>query len=700
MKSSALNNRPPRDGGSRAPALVRSMLWPVTAAGLSALLVACGGGGDAPQADVVAPTPPTVQPTGTLRQVFDATVDMAGSQPSAFQGMSVGIRTEDGQFWLRGQGFKDNARTVQSDPTSQYRIGSVTKSFTATAVLQLVDQNLLTLDNTVADILPNLASVVPNASTITVRNLLEMRSGLPDYLCQESLNFPGLGATVFDEWFESIINDTDANYTPEDLIRASFQDKFLCGAPTPQPPRGIFDYANVNYILLGRMAERASCASARGCRTIESLINEDIVARLRLTGTTFPTDRQFTSSNFAQASASGNIDVTFIGPKVPWASGAMLSTPRDMLVWARELALNESRLLSDASHQARKAAKPGALMGNVPSTYALGTYYLVSLGTGSSDLLGHSGSVATWTTSAFHSPSLRMSFAINMTRAGRTAPWFPMYGAGDAYGGQLRARFNPQAMLWSLERNLRLAVENTGTCSTLGPAVGNGATGSCTGDSVRTSALEVTAATLTVNPSGKVFDQANVVTVPNPNHWTGFDATLKSSPVPRPSLSFFGSGVTGVTLGNAGRVAVPAGALVETTGVGSSAFTLRGTGSELTLGGTVVPMGADSVAVRVADSARAARLTITPDARLNGDVVLGGEATVQLDGLVTGKVIVSGTQVRLTGSGRITGCIEYRPGATLAAGSSITGLTCATGTSAQPLSAPRHERANARDWLH
>lgn len=630
----------------------------------ASILVACGG-----SSSTSAPT------QGTLRQVFDATVDMAGSQPAALQGMSVGVRTDDGEIWLKGVGFKDNAKTIPTDPQSQYRIGSLTKSFTATAILQLVDQGLIRLDQTVAQVLPEMASIVPNASAITLQDLLEMRSGLADFLCQESLNFPGIGATVFDEWFEAIANGTDADYTPAKLVQASVQNKYLCGTPTPQPPRGVFDYANVNYILAGMMAEKASCASPKGCQKIETLINDGIIKKLGMTRTVFTTDRKFSTSNFAEASGSG-VDVTFIGPKVVWAAGAIISVPEEELLWGRELALNTSKLLSDSSHQLRKTVKPGGLMGNVPASYGLGTYNLVSSGTGTSDLFGHSGSVATWTTSVFYSPSLKMGFSINITRAGAAAPWFPTYGAGNAYDGLLKARFNAQGMLWSLERNIRLAAENTGTCSTVSATPRNGTGGTCSGDSVRTSPLNVTSGSLVINPSGKTFNQANVITTPNPDSWTGYDASLQSSQVDRPALSFFGNALTGVTVGDGGRVTLPSPAILESTGVGSAGFTLSGNGSEVTIAGQVLSMGANTVAINVTNTAAASKVNVANSAKVQGDIVLSGDVTVQIDGEVDGKVIISGTKVKLAGTGRVSGCVQYAAGASLAPGSNISSLSC------------------------
>jgi len=667
----------------------------VAVACAAALLASCGGS----SSDSATTPAPVVPATGTVRQIFEATVDMAGSQPAALQGMSVGVRTDDGQVWLKGVGFKDNAKKIPTDTQSQYRIGSLTKSFVSTAVLQLVDQGLITLDNTVAEILPDTARIVPNASLITLRNLLEMRSGLTDMLCQESLNFPGLGATVFDEWFEAIANGTDANYTPATLVQASVQNKYLCGVQTPQPPRGVFDYSNVNYVLAAMMAERASCYSAKGCQKIEALVNDGIIKKLGMTRTVFPTDNKFSTTNFAQASASG-VDVTNIGPKVPWASGAIISVPEEELLWGRELALNTGKLLSESSHQLRKAVKPGGLMGNVPASYGLGTYNLLSSGTGSSDLFGHSGSVATYTTSVFYSPSLKMGFSINITNAGSAASWFPSYGAGNAYDGLMKSRFNVQSMLWSLERNIRLAAENTGTCSTLGPTPGNGAGGSCGGDSVRTSALNVASGSLLINPSGKTFNQANIITTPNPNFWTGYDASIQNSAVDRPALSFFGNALTGVTLGDGAKVTLPSPAILESTGVGSAGFTVSGNGSELTIGGNVLSMGANTVAVQVGAGAVASKVTVASGAKVQGDIVLSGDVTAQIDGQIDGKVVVNGNKVKLSGSGKISGCVQYGTGATLAAGSNITALSCPTGAPRQAMEVRPSRDMLTRLWFY
>ena len=86
------------------------------AASVITLVAACGGG-----SSDTSSSPPSVLPTGSIKQIFDATVDMAGSQPAAMQGMSVGLQTDDGQTWLRGVGFKDNAKKIPTDPQSQYR---------------------------------------------------------------------------------------------------------------------------------------------------------------------------------------------------------------------------------------------------------------------------------------------------------------------------------------------------------------------------------------------------------------------------------------------------------------------------------------------------------------------------------------------------------------------------------------------------
>jgi D-alanyl-D-alanine carboxypeptidase len=118
--------------------------------------------------------------------------------------------------------------------SARYRIGSQTKSMTATAVLQLVEDGKLSLDDKLSDLLPEVAEkdLVERADEITVRDLIQLTSGIPDYVGPDT-------------------SDPDRNYRPIDLVAAS--------RTKARPVEvGTFNYSNTNYILLGMIIEKVS----------------------------------------------------------------------------------------------------------------------------------------------------------------------------------------------------------------------------------------------------------------------------------------------------------------------------------------------------------------------------------------------------------------------------------------------------------
>jgi D-alanyl-D-alanine carboxypeptidase len=118
-------------------------------------------------------------------------------------------------------------------PDLRFRIGSITKTFVATVVLQLDAEQDLSLDDSVDHWLPGL---VPRGKGITVRMLLNHTSGIPDYFLYQ----PNLDVYAKDR----------AHYwPPRQLIRSAW-------SASPVSPPGDFSYSNTNYLLLGEIVER------------------------------------------------------------------------------------------------------------------------------------------------------------------------------------------------------------------------------------------------------------------------------------------------------------------------------------------------------------------------------------------------------------------------------------------------------------
>ena len=235
--------------GLIAPALVkggasmkRILLWMkglvVTAL---ATLVLSGCGGDIGSTEQQqSPSEPTQHTSGGERysaanlKELDTTI--AGiMNDKNLPGVLVAVSVPGEGEYLTAQG-KANLDTGRApDLDDQFRIGSVTKTFVATAILQLVDEGKLNKSDTLSKWYPDF----PNADRITIDDLLRMRSGIPDYWDEEALK------QLYDNPLEQMTN--------EDVIEAaaSKADQF-------EPPDQETKYNNTNYNILAAIVEKVS----------------------------------------------------------------------------------------------------------------------------------------------------------------------------------------------------------------------------------------------------------------------------------------------------------------------------------------------------------------------------------------------------------------------------------------------------------
>ena len=148
-------------------------------------------------------------------------------------------------------------RLIRSD--DRFRIGSVTKTFVATVVLQLVAEGRIGLEDTVDEWLPGL---VPNGEAITIRQLLAHRSGLFDYVEDDRV-------------FAPYEQDPGHVWSPRELV------ELAVAHPSPFRPGERYAYSSTNYLLLELIVERAAGAS------LERQLEERIIEPLGLEGTSF-----------------------------------------------------------------------------------------------------------------------------------------------------------------------------------------------------------------------------------------------------------------------------------------------------------------------------------------------------------------------------------------------------------------------------
>ena len=193
-----------------------------------------------------------------LDEAIDKAMDQAG-----VPGAIIGIWGPDGDY-VRAVGVADQAGGAQMSTDFYHRIGSQTKTFTVTGVLQLADQGKLGLDDPIAKYIDG----VPEGDKITLRQLARMQSGLANY-------------TDTDGFQQAFFADPFQNFTPQELLDFAFAEPMKF-----QPGEG-FLYCNTNTVLLGLVVEKVSGQS------LPDYIRDHITTPLGMSHTSFPTTNAF-----------------------------------------------------------------------------------------------------------------------------------------------------------------------------------------------------------------------------------------------------------------------------------------------------------------------------------------------------------------------------------------------------------------------
>ncbi len=189
-------------------------------------------------------------------------------------GVFAEVRDGD-EVWRGAAGVADVSTGRPVTPEMRHRVGSISKTFTAAAVLQQVESAQIGLDTPIAHYLPRL---VPGerGDTITVRMLITHTSGLAEYLpyAYPSLNaFPSLAKTTP----ESLDDNRFTRFHPTELIEMGV------GAPAVGTPGGTpGKYSNTNYQLLCQLLERVTGTTAEKC------ITQNVIERAGLRDTELP----------------------------------------------------------------------------------------------------------------------------------------------------------------------------------------------------------------------------------------------------------------------------------------------------------------------------------------------------------------------------------------------------------------------------
>jgi D-alanyl-D-alanine carboxypeptidase len=296
---------------------------------------------------------------------------------ASIPGALVGVWQRGEHPYVKAFGVRNLTTRRPMSPDLHMRIGSETKTFTITALLQLVDRKKVRLDAPVSRYLRG----VPDGNHITLRELAEMRSGLFSY-------------TNDFGWARAFLSDPKRPWQPWQLLRYGFRH------PPLFPPGSQFNYSNTNTILLGLVIEKAAHQS------LAAFIRRNILRPEHLTQTFFPAGARLPfprARGYTRQTLDGNlINATRWNPSWGWAAGAMNSTLRDLHAWARAVATGS--LLTAATQRQREQFLPTGIPG-VKAGYGLGLL-------NDNGWIGHNGSLPGYQSLTIYLPSQRATLVV------------------------------------------------------------------------------------------------------------------------------------------------------------------------------------------------------------------------------------------------------------------------------------------------
>jgi len=310
----------------------------VGAAAMAPWLASCGGGSSNPAAITLA---------ATADERRTAYVQAVQSVFATYHppGVLAGVRVTGEPPWAQAFGQADVASATPMALDSTFPVRSVTKSFTVTLLLQLVQSGQLGLDDKVGRYIAG----VPNGDLIGLADLAGNQSGLVDYSMQRA-------------FLDVFVKDTLHVWTPQELVAFSFavQPTFLPGEQ--------YQYSNTNTVLLGMVIEAVTG------RPLAEMLATHIFNPLGLTGTSYPASPSLpppTPTPYSVNIVSGALDdQPLISPTSLAGSGAIASTLSDLLVWGD--ALGRGVLLNAGLQDQRKSRARAVTNGPEYDRYGLG----------------------------------------------------------------------------------------------------------------------------------------------------------------------------------------------------------------------------------------------------------------------------------------------------------------------------------------
>jgi D-alanyl-D-alanine carboxypeptidase len=319
-----------------------------------------------------------------LQALLDHTLDSMHTEIGA-KSFSAAIEFPNNYMWSAAAGISSQVPLVQATPQHVYLIGSITKTMTSACILQLAEEGLLSIDDSLYEWVETINYINPN---ITIRQLLRHQSGLYDVLLNPNCE-------------PTLLSNMDSIWSSADLINTFIQP------PLFQPGEG-WSYCNTNYFLLGMIIKEATgnefyeelrsrFFTPLSMNTIAVPAFEDLNSPVAHVWMDLNGDQAFEDANFLYSNyLSLNSAVT--------PAGGYYSTASDISHWMRSYMRGDVLLSSSMDEAIETVPAPG-----LPScTYGLGLMKRSFIGFQG---YGHGGDLA-YASSSWYFPAKDLSITV------------------------------------------------------------------------------------------------------------------------------------------------------------------------------------------------------------------------------------------------------------------------------------------------
>lgn len=330
---------------------------------LTAALTGCTAASPAP------PSPSASVTSGASAALDDALNTFWEDAADTVPGVIARVITPEGTWTgTAGAAGPDSDTPITAD--AHTRIGSLTKTMTATVLLQLVEEGAVSLDERIGAFIPDIVN--PEA---TLRQLADMTSGIPSY-------------SLAPQWQEVAFSQPEKVWTPQELVQAANS------LPPSFAPGAGWEYSNTNYVLLGLVIEQLTE------QPIADVFRERLFDPLGMSQTEFPATSALPDPYLRGVTVQGQpagvvADATTWSPTISFSAGEVVSTLDDLETWAHALFTGEG-VLDRETQQLRR----NSILTSPPPNSATSGY---GIGWGNRDgWWGHTGEIPGYNTAVYH----------------------------------------------------------------------------------------------------------------------------------------------------------------------------------------------------------------------------------------------------------------------------------------------------------